>query len=633
MDIKYHYIKFIVLFLQFKRVNCKSGTYTNRAKTVIFHKKQEKARQEPKHGGKNMKAKKLVALALSAVLAVSALAGCGSSNGNKESSKADSSAAGTSSAAAGSEAEGGTEGTGATGSGTIVANLGAEPAKINTLLSTDAPGGDVSRHIITNLISLDENDNVIAGDQTGAGVAESWTISEDGLTYIFKLRQDMKWTNGDPVTAHDFEFSWKTLLNPETGADYSYFAYILKNGEAYNTGAATADDVGVKATDDYTLEVTLESPTAYALSSFAFPSFAPINQKFFESVGAEKYMTSTDEETFCTNGPYKMESWVHDSEIVLTKNTDYYAADKVAFAEKIVFKMIGDANTWLNSYRAGDLDVIGVNGEQREVLKGEGVEIHNFGDGAAAYLQFNMEKAGVKNQKIRQALSLAIDKDLYISSVPKNDSRPASGFTPPVISGLSKPFAEEVGELLPTKADPEQAKKLFEEGLAEEGMTADEFAAEITIIGDDSTLATKTLAFLQEQIRTNLGVTLQVESMPFKSRIENMHAGTFTIVFALWGPDYNDPNTFLDLFETDGGNNQGHYSNPDYDAKLDEARKEPDLAKRMQLMYDIEKIVCTDLPVAPVYWRYVDYVTSDRVEGVRRTMLQDFNLLYATVKE
>lgn len=548
-----------------------------------------------------MKVKKVLSLALSFVLALSVLAGCGSKK---------------------TEAK-------------LVVNLVSEPEKLNTLLATDAPAGDVNRHIMTNLVMLDEHDNVIPGDKPGAGVAESWEISEDGLTYVFKLREGMKWTNGDPVTAHDFEYAWKALLNPETGAKYAYFAYVLKNGQAYNSGedGVTADDVGVKATDDYTLEVVLESPTAYALSSFSFPSFTPVNQKFFEKVGLDTYMSSTDEETFCTNGPYTMDTWKHGDEIVLKKNKDYYAADQMAFIEEINFKMIGDANTWMNSYRAGELDVTTINGEQKDILSAEGLKLNTFMDGASAYLQFNFERDGVKNQKIRKAIALAVDNDEFVKAVQKNDSVPATSFTPPGVQGLEKPFYEEVGELIPIHANPEEAKKLFAEGLKEENMTAEDFVKKVTLIGDDSSKALVSLSVVQEQIRKNLGIEIQVESMPFKSRIAAMHEGEFSIAFALWGPDYNDPNTFLDMFETGGGNNQGKFSNATYDEKLNQARIEPDLAKRMQLLIDLEKIVCEEVVVAPIYWRSVDYIVSERVEGVRRTMLQNFNLLFAKIAD
>ncbi len=219
--------------------------------------------------------------------------------------------------------------------GAITFNLTSEPPDMCSLTTTDVTSGNVLRQIMEPLVCLDEH------DEPTEGVATKWKVSDDGLIYTFTLREGMKWTNGEPVTAHDFEYAWKKILNPETAAEYAYFAYVLKNGEAYNNGNCSADEVGVKATSDYELVVTLENPTAYFVKSLSFYSFYPLNQKAYEEYG-DKY--GTDADKIVTNGAFTMKEWKHQNEIVLEKNPDFYNADKVG-VDKIYMLMMDNTST------------------------------------------------------------------------------------------------------------------------------------------------------------------------------------------------------------------------------------------------------------------------------------------------
>lgn len=580
-----------------------------------------------------MKAKKILALLLAVAMLCTIFVGCdqqSTTSGNSSSSSVSEDAGESSQEAGESSAasEPGTEPTG-TGDNEMVVRISAEPPKMNSLTMTDTISFSLTRHTMENLVMLDENDEVIPG------CAESWELSEDSLTYTFKIREGMTWTNGEPVTAHDFEFAWKQLLNPETAAEYAYFAFILENGEAYNKGEATADEVGVKATEDYTLEVKLAAPTAYALNMFAFGSLAPINQKFFDEVGLEAYSTDTSpENNFCTNGPFTVENWAHDSEFVIVKNEDYWNADAINL-NKVTFTVISDSNASLNAFEAGEINMTELTGDQLSIAGDAGYEIINYNDGASFYIQMNTTQPGLNNVKVRTAVAGSIDKQAFIDSIVKNESSPAVGFVPEGLTGLKDDFQAEMAArnggaaLLATEVDP-GAKALLEEGLAEESLTAEDFAKSLTIVCDDTDLAVKYASFIQEQLRVNLGLDVQVESMPFKSRIERSQNMEFSFLFGGWGPDYNDPNTFLDLWVTDGGNNHTGYANPEYDKLIKDAASEADLDARMEMMYKAEEIVCTDFPVAPVYWRKRDYTVSDGISGVVRTDLQDINLRYVT---
>ncbi|MDF2802437.1 MAG: putative secreted protein [Anaerocolumna sp.] len=500
----------------------------------------------------------------------------------------------------------------------ITVNIASEPPQLFTVTTTDTTSFSVIRHIMENLVMLDENDEV------KPGVAKDWTISDDQLTYTFNLRDNMKWSNGEPVTAHDFVFAWQSLLTPSFAADYAYFGYVFKNGQAFNEGTATADELGVKAVSDYVLEVTLENPTAYFLSQLAFGVFAPLNEKAYTEFG-EAY--GTDADKIVTNGPFKLASWEHENNIVLEKNADFYEADKINL-NKITMVMINDTNASLNAFKAGEVDVIGLNGDQTALMKGENYPVAAYDDGSSWYLEFNTTDKFLSNKNLRTALTYAIDKQSFVSSIVKNDSKPATSFTPPAMKGLSGAFHEEVGNVVPV-FDAAKAKEYYTKALEELGVDK----VELTMISDDSDTAVLYAAFVQEQIRVNLGLEIKIESMPFKSRLERMSNKDFSMVFAGWGPDYNDPMTFLDMFETGNGNNHTSYTNPDYDALLDKVRKETDATARFGYLVELEKLLMTDLPIGPVYWRARNYTVSGKIaSGVIRTAFQDMNYRSVTLK-
>lgn len=541
-----------------------------------------------------MKIKKLLAVMLIVAMAASMFTACGKKSDSDSST-------GDRSAYPGTTEENG-----------ITVNITSEPPQMNSIITSDNTSFTVIRHIIENLVELDENDNVIPG------VAKDWTVSDDGLVYTFNLRDDMKWTNGEPVTANDFVFAWKTLLTPDAAAPYASFGFVFKNGSAFYDGSATADQLGFKALSDYQLEVTLENPTSYFLNQLAFGVFAPVNEKAYNEIGAANY--GTDADKIVSNGPFTMTSWEHESQIVLTKNPDYYDAANISL-ETITMVMINDENAALNSFKAGEIDMVNLNGDQSAAIKGENYPVNTYNDGAVAYLQFNIADPQFANANLRKAISYALDKQAFIDSVMKNSSQPALGFTVPGIKCNGKDFAAEVGALLPA-VDATKAKEFYDKALAELGVDKVSFS----MITDDTDTALKTGAFIQEQLKNALGIEVSLESMPFKSRIERMNNKDFTVVMALWGPDYNDPMTYLDLWETTNGNNYGSYSNTAYDELIGKARTEVNAETRMGYLMDAEKMLCDELPIAPVYWRYRDYVLSGKVEsGVLRTAFQDMN--------
>lgn len=496
----------------------------------------------------------------------------------------------------------------------ITVDLRAEPPEMNSLLTTDVAAGDVLREVMAGLTKLDGN------DVPQPDMAESWDISDDKLTYTMHLRKDAKWSNGEPVTAHDFVYAWQLVCTPETASPYAYIVYEnIKNGAAVYEGKKDISELGVKAIDDYTLEVQLETPVPYALHLFSFSTYLPVNQKAYEEIGADKYAKDADK--LVTNGAYKMTEWVHDDHILLEKNEDYFGAANIEI-QKVKLVMMKDENARMNAFKGGQVDAIDLTGDQVEQAKNEGMAVQSYIDNGNWYLQYNIESEFLSNKKIRQAISMAVDRQLMCDNVLKDGSVPATGVTPNAILGSDgKPFTDAVGTLL--VSDAAKAKELFDEGLAELGKKAED--VKISFITDDTTNAQKIGAYIQEQIKQSLGITVDLQPMPFKSRIQKMQGGDFDMVFAGWAPDYNDPMTYLDMWMTDNGNNYGHFSNEEFDKLITDAKKETDTAKRQEMLVEAEKLLAEEMPLATLYFSAKPYIVSSKVEGITRTGFQEWD--------
>ncbi len=513
-----------------------------------------------------------------------------------------------------------------------IVNLGSEPSKLNSVLATGSVDGNVLRHVMVGLVTLNEN------DEPQPGVAKDWTVSEDGLTYTFNLRDDMKWSNGEPVTAHDFVYALNTLFTPAYGANYAGTWSVLIEGAADVLNStddaslqAALDKVGYKAVDDHTFELKLIGPYTHILGVLAFQNFYPLNEKAVADAGASDPLNfatyATEASNIVTNGPFKMESWAHESEIVLVKNTEYYDAENIKL-EKITMKMISDTNTALNEFTAGSIDMIGLTADQNTQLKDQGTTTSSYDDGSTWYLEYNINNPGLNNKKVRQALTIGTDASTLVDQIIKNESLAATSYTPPAI--LAGEFQKTVGELIDSSRDFEAAKALLAEGLAEEGLSIDTF--ELTILGDEGDSAKRYYEYIQAALQENLGITVHIEQVTYKTRLDRMDKKDFDVVYAGWGPDYNDPMTFLDLWISTSGNNHAGWSNAEYDKLIADALAESDTTKRTELLIEAEKLLAEESPIGTLYWRKVNYVTSERLQGVVRTAFQDMDLTGAYIK-
>ncbi|AEF16783.1 ABC-type transporter, periplasmic subunit [Thermoanaerobacterium xylanolyticum LX-11] len=482
-------------------------------------------------------------------------------------------------------------------------NLVQEPPTLDPQKATDVVSIDILTEVLDGLTRYDKNGKI----EPGSGLAKSWDISKDGLTYTFHLR-DAKWSDGNPITAQDFEYAWKRALDPKTASQYAYQLFYIKGAEEYNAGKGTADQVAVKALDDKTLQVTLKAPTPQFLGLTSFVTYLPLEKSVYEKYGDK---IGTDPDKLVYSGPFVISQWNHEQSITLKKNKDYWDSSSVKL-QTVNFTMIKDNNTLVQNYDSGTLDSIFVPGDYIDKYKSSS----EYSDKALAtnwYIQFNTKNPVFKNADIRKAFTLAIDRKSFVEQVTKDGSIPAEAVVPPGIPGYNGDFRKEAGEAYFKDNDVLQAKELLKKGMSELGISK---LPTITLLGDDTDNAKKYDQALQQMWSQNLGVNVQIQNVAFKVRIDMMDKGNYDMVFAGWGADYNDPLTFLDMWETNNGNNTAFYSNPQYDKLIDEAKVNGDLKARNDELIQAEKILMDDMPIGPVYFQARPFVVKPYVKDL-----------------
>ncbi|WP_044748681.1 peptide ABC transporter substrate-binding protein [Bacillus alveayuensis] len=479
----------------------------------------------------------------------------------------------------------------------------SEIPSLDSVLATDAVSFNVMNNVFEGLYRLDKD------NKPTPGMAESHEVSEDGKVYTFKLR-DAKWSNGDPVTAHDFVYAWRKALDPNTGAEYAYIMYDIKNAEEVNTGKLPVDQLGVKALDDKTLQVELKNPVPYFLSLTSFATFYPQNEKFVKEQG-DKY--GLEANTTVYNGPFVLSEWKHEQGWTYKKNPNYWDAETVKL-ETINVNIVKDNATAVNLYETKKADRVGLSAEFVDKYKND----KNFKtelEASLFWLRMNTKNELLSNVKARKAIAMAFDKQGITDVILNNGSVPANYFVPKgfVTGPNGKDFRDENGDLLTTNV--EEAKKLWAEAKQELGK--DQFTIEL--LNYDSDSAKKIGEYLKEQLETNLeGLTVNIKQQPFKQKLELESKMQYDLSFSGWGPDYQDPMTFIDLWVTDGAHNQTGWSNAEYDKLVKDAKTTllTDLQARWDAMLQAEKIVAEEAPVAPIYQRGISYLEREYVKGI-----------------
>lgn len=488
-------------------------------------------------------------------------------------------------------------------------NLASEPPTLDPAQATDQVSFTVINAIYEGLTIIDENGNV------QPGIAEKWDVSEDGKTYTFTIRSDAKWNNGDPITAHDFEFSWKRALDPKLvpkPSQYAYQMYYIEGAEAYNTGSGSVDDVKINATDDHTLVVTLNAPTVYFESLLSTAIYFPVHQSVTEN---EAFAAAAD--TMITNGPFTMTEWKRNTSIVLEPSESYYARDDIKFA-KVSFTMVNDSNSELNMYETGKLDYAGyptgaLPTDQFASLKEKYPnEFQIKGTASLYYYLINTTEAPFTNEKIRQALSLSIDRAAITEKVTLGGQIPAYGLVPPGIKGVEDEYRNEVDDNY-FQEDLELAKQLLAEGLAEEGLT--ELPA-FSLTFNTNELHQKVAEAVVDMWSNNLGVNAQIGNEEWGVFLDNRTAMNYQVARAGWGADYNDPISFIGLFTSKSGNNNTGYANAEYDALVSQVDQSTDAAERVRLMAEAEKMIIDSHSIIPIYYYSTVYLMKPDVKGV-----------------
>ncbi|MET3320124.1 UNVERIFIED_ORG: oligopeptide transport system substrate-binding protein [Peribacillus simplex] len=496
-------------------------------------------------------------------------------------------------------------------------NNSSEPGSLHPANAQGTHESWILEHTFEGLTKKTEEGKIVPG------VAESWKISEDGLKWTFKLQDGLKWSNGDPLTANDFEYAWKYALKPETAADYAYQLYYLKGGEAYNSKKGKEEDVGVKATDDLTLEVTLEQPTPYFLDLTSFYTFYPIDKKVQE----ENPKWALDAKTHVSNGPFKLTEWKHKESLKIEKNENYYDKDKIKL-DAVNFALIEDENTAWQMYQSGELDIaypLPVDVQGQLVNSGD-KEFKNGAELAVYYYNFNTKVKPFNNAKVRKALSMAIERKKITDNVAQGGQKPAFGVVPPGIPDASGDFQENTGDLFAENVD--EAKKLLKEGLAEEGMKE---LPDFSILYNTLDSHKKIAEAVQGMWRDNLGVEVTLENAEFQVKLDREKAGDFEISRAGWVGDYVDPMTFM-LWETDGAYNDADWSNKEYDKYLKEAKSTMEPKERMAALHKAEEVLIDEMPILPVYFYTKPYMVKSNVTGVYAPINAYPNFIYADKK-
>jgi oligopeptide transport system substrate-binding protein len=495
---------------------------------------------------------------------------------------------------------GGGNGAGGDGGGVIdqviTINWGTEPPSLDPGLATDTTSSDVLLNIMDPLVKLGDNLEPVPN------LAESWDVTNGGKTVTFHLRNDGKWTNGDPVTAKDYEWSWKRTISPDLAADYAYQFFGIVGAEDYNSCksgcAAMRDKVGIKATDDHTLRVELTSPQPWFVQQVAHTSFLAVNRATVEKFG-NKW---TEPGNIVTNGPFELATWRHNAELDLKKWDNWRNADEVKL-KRINGRMISEGTTAVQAFEAGELDMTaGLPPEELSRLKG--TDSYSQYPGLGTYY-YGLNVKAIPDVNQRRAMSLAIDRRTIIDNIAQADQLPPTGFTPKGMPGFdelnpSSPWTPENGDL-------DKAKELMAK-VANPNKN-------VNLVINDSP-GHREIAVAIQSMWKELGINTTIRQQEWAQFLESLGPPPDPSVDAYrlgWIGDYVDAMNFLELWTCKSGNNNSNYCDPQYDALVAKARQTPDNDARYKIYGELEDKLLGEngaVPIAPIYW--YTYVQLER---------------------
>lgn len=485
----------------------------------------------------------------------------------------------------------------------------SEIPSMDTALATDLTSFTVMNNVFEGLYVLGPDAEPVLGV-----AAEEPSISEDGKTYTFKLREDAVWSNGEPVTADDFVYAWQKVVAPETASGYAYmFDGLIQNATEIINDEMDPTELGIKALSDTELEITLMQPTSYFDQLLTLPFFFPQNRAFAQEQGDEYGNTN---ETLVYNGPFVLEGWDQASSVGWTfeKNEDYWDADSVVL-DTVTVDVIKEVTTELNLFENGSTDIAFLSGSFVSQYS-EDPNFHSSLNATTFYIEMNHlnneEETELSNANIRLAIASAIDKDGYVDNVLQDGSASIDGFVPAGLASnptTKSDFREDAGNLLPY--DLEKATEAWDEGLSELGTNS----IELELITSDTEDSKRLAEYLQDQLQKNLpGLTVTLRSMPFSMKLETVREGNYDMAVNSWIADFADPINYVERFDTDI--NRMNYSNPDVDALVDTAKATfDDDEARWETLVEIEKVsLGEDAALAPLYQSADSYLLNPKVK-------------------
>ncbi len=488
---------------------------------------------------------------------------------------------------------------------TITVALDEEPPNLDSALTADQISSFVLGHVMEGLLRLDEN------NQLAPGVAEKWEIGADGAT--FWLRADARWSDGKPVTAHDFVFSWRRTVDPASASEYANIMTAIRNADEIIAGKLPPAALGVQAESDRILKVQFAKPVPYFDRLMSFNVFFPIREDFFRKTSG-RY--ASDADTLLYNGPFKMVKWVHGAHIRFEKNPAYWDRERIALDVIDIPYFTNDPSARVNLFRDGKIASTGLAQESLEEAQLLGWDIKGKRDGGVFYIEFNHREGRLsRNRNFRKAIQYALDSSVEVNKVIKVPGYlPGKSLFPIWLDGVDDKFRKEypAPEYTP---DTAKAREYLARAKAELGV---EKFPPIMLLTGDTPLSARVAEYYQDMLKRQLDLDVRIDSQIFKQRLAKMLAGEFDLVMAGWGPDYADPLTFGDLFLTGNVNNRGQYSNAAYDQQVRIAQNSADRKTRMDAFARIQQIVFDDVIILPEYERTLLYTVDPKITGVVR---------------
>lgn len=488
----------------------------------------------------------------------------------------------------------------------ITVSILTEPPNLNSALATDQVSSFVLAHVMEGLLQYDPRGAL------AAGVAERWALRADGAT--FWLRRNAMWSDGRPVTAHDFVFAWRTVVAPATASQYAPSLFPIANAERINRGELPAEQLGVRAVDAYTLEVTFARPCPYFLGLTASHTFYPLREDFYRQRG-ERY--AADAGDLLYNGAFTMTRWTHGAHLTLEKNPAYWNRDKIHLRSIDMPYFTSDTGALFNLYKNGSIAMADLEPDTLSESIERGYPVKPFSAGYMVFWEFNMRPGRITaNRSFRYALQALFDPELLVNKIVRlPGTRTANSIFPRAFRIDGEPFIDR-WPVPPPQRDLALARRWLEQARRELHLVN---FPPLILLTSDREYSRREAEYFQQLLSAGLGLEVRIDRQIFKQTIEKMTKGEFDIVLAAWGPDYDDPMTFGDLMASWNENNRGRYSSEAYDAFVAQAQQETDTQKRAELFDRMQRQLMADVPLLISYEKALPYVLHPQLEGVRRS--------------